>query len=201
MAFSAADLQQMTRFASALLAASIGAACTSGERTAEGNATLHETGDDSAVVRPDGFARLIFGSDLASAERQLGDSLRPYYTPFEDFETCDYVYSRRHRGVAFMVRRDSVGGTVRVERVDIEEPGVLTVEGLGVGAAEARVREIYGSRVHAASGTLSPMPDARLLVVDGTDTTFRIVFEIESGTVSSYRAGRRPAVDMGEGCA
>ena len=67
--------------------------------------------------------------------------------------------------------------------------------------AQARVLALYRGRVrdepHHYEG-----PEGRYLIVElPGDTRHRIVFETDGRRVTSYRAGRRPAVDYVEGCA
>lgn len=45
------------------------------------------------------------------------------------------------------------------------------------------------------------MQGAEFLILTAPDTMYGIVFETDGIAVTNYRAGRRPAVEFGEGCA
>ena len=92
------------------------------------------------------------------------------------------------------------GGTVA--RIEIDSSSVATGLGARVGDSEARIRELYGSRV-----TLQPhkyLPNGRYLIVDpipASDSGLKLVFETDGSRVTKYRAGRMPEVEWVEGCA
>jgi hypothetical protein len=158
-------------------------------------------GKDSAApwtVSADHVGPLPLGAPIARVNEALGDSLAPDYTSFEQ---CAIVRSPRFpAGVSLLVERDSVGGESNVERVNVDSAGVLTAEGIGVGDSEARAREVYGQRLtvqpHKYTG-----PQGHYLVVRGNDSTHRIIFETDGANIVRYYAGRRPAVELVEGCA
>jgi hypothetical protein len=182
-----------------LLTAILSWACDRGSPDSDASRTS-ASAQTALTVRPDGVGRLTFGVTLAEAHHLMGDSLRPQYEPYADFPTCDYVYSARLSGMAFMVRRDSVGAVSRVERLDVTEPGVMTEEGISVGDSEARVTAVYGARLTRTANHQSPSPDAAFLLLTTADSAFRLVFEVDRGKVSAFRAGHRAATEMGEGC-
>lgn len=86
-----------------------------------------------------------------------------------------------------------------VVRVDADSNTVPTADGARVGDTEKRVLALYGKRV-----TVSPheYTDGHYLTVRPVtgDTTFLIIFETDSSTVTTFRAGRVPQVQWVEGC-
>ncbi len=142
------------------------------------------------------FGPIRFGTTVAAATRLTGDSLR-FQNPGL-FEGCDYVTSPAlPAGTSFMVWNDSV-----VVRVDVTKPGVATRSGIQVGSAEAAVRAAYPGRIATIP---NPYDDANPLLsftpADRTDSAYSMVFEIADGKVTGFRAGRRDAVELAEGCA
>jgi hypothetical protein len=145
------------------------------------------------VVDPAGIGPVRTGVTLRQLSAVLGEEVRAAY---DVFEACDHVQPvALPRGVALMVLADTVA------RVDVDSAGVRTAEGVQVGDPQARVLAAYRGRVrdepHHYDG-----PEWRYLIVEPAgDTLHRIVFETDGRRVTSYRAGRRPAVDYVEGCA
>jgi hypothetical protein len=141
------------------------------------------------IVRADGIGPLRVGVSLASASRALGEELR-----VAD-EGCDHVNpSAMPDGVLLMIIDDTVA------RVEVDTAGVRTAEGAQVGDSESRVLELYGAlaRIEPHKYTY---PDGHYVVVAPPgDTLHRIVFETFKGRVTTYRAGRLPAVQFVEGC-
>jgi hypothetical protein len=88
----------------------------------------------------------------------------------------------------------------RVARVEVDSGAVRTVEGAGIGDAEARVRELYAGRV---TETPHKYTSGRYLTVTPAapaDSAFRLVFETDGAKVTRFRAGRLPEVEWVEGC-
>ena len=86
----------------------------------------------------------------------------------------------------------------RIARVEIDSAGIATAAGARVGDTEERIRSLYPGRV-----TVTPhkYEDGHYLTVNAADdSSFAIVFETSKGRVTRYRAGRRPAVELVEGC-
>jgi len=88
----------------------------------------------------------------------------------------------------------------RVARVEVDSGAVRTVEGAGIGDAEARVRKLYAGRV---TETPHKYTSGRYLTVTPAapaDSAFRLVFETDGAKVTRFRAGRLPEVEWVEGC-
>jgi hypothetical protein len=141
------------------------------------------------IVRADGIGPLRVGVALASASSTLGEELRVTESG------CDHVNpTTMPDGVLLMIIDDTVA------RVEVDTAGVRTAEGAQVGDSESRVLELYGAlaRIEPHKYTY---PDGHYVVVAPPgDTLHRIIFETFKGRVTTYRAGRLPAVQLVEGC-
>ena len=145
---------------------------------------------DSSVTEH-GLGPLRVGMTFAEAKQALGGALT---LPVEtDTMECDYATWRGGpRGVHVMVDEG------RIARVEIDSVGIATAAGARVGDTEERLRSLYPGRV-----TVTPhkYEDGHYLTVNAAgDSAFAIVFETSNGRVTRYRAGRRPAVMLVEGC-
>ncbi len=133
-----------------------------------------------------------FGWTVRQLNATLHDSLAPAYDPGGD---CAYVDPASFPdGVELMVVADTV------ERVDVDVPGVLTVDGAGLGNTEEQIRNLYGDAVRQTPHKYGGPEWHYLTVLAPDDTTFALVFETDGAVVTRYRAGRRPAVEYVEGC-
>ena len=145
------------------------------------------------VVTPRGIGPVLAGTSIAALSTALGERLRAEYAPGA---SCGYVRaSSLPRGVFVMVDRDTV------VRVDVRTGDVRTAEGTGIGDSEAEVLTRYEGRVRVAPGKYSGPGGHDLTVTAPPDTLHRMVFETVGKKVVRYRAGRRAAVDLVEGCA
>lgn len=153
-------------------------------------------GSDSASTQwtadLSGVGPVRAGMTIAQLSAAAGETLRPKY---EFNETCDYVTPKfLPKGVTIMILEDSVG------RVDVNEKGVLTKEGAGVGDSESRVLQLYGARARVEPHHYTGPEGHYVIVQQPGDTLHRIIFETDGARVLEYRVGRRPAVDYVEGC-
>jgi hypothetical protein len=167
----------------------------SGDTTATPDAT-HATscpGKPGRGVTVYGIGALCAGMTVAEARAALKEEFS--LPTAADAAVCTYAaWPQAPLGVMVMLENS------RVARVDVNEPGVTTTEGIGVGDTEARIMSVYGGRV---TGTPHKYTNGKYLSVAPmalADSAFRIVFEVENGTVIKYRAGLRPQVDYVEGC-
>jgi hypothetical protein len=139
-----------------------------------------------------------FGAALAEAMAALRDSL-----PIDrSFRGC----AKSRAGVMpsgtslMVIVRDLAVAPLQVERVDVDSSGVRTHEGAGVGDLETAVVEMYRGRVRVEPHKYTGPRGHYLVVENPRDTLHRIVFETDGQRVLRYHAGRRPAVDLVEGC-
>ena len=111
-------------------------------------------------------------------------------------DECDYV----------QFADDTIQGSVhfmviegRIARTDVNDSTVRTSRGARIGDTEQRVLELYSGRV-----TVTPhkYTDGHYLVVapENGDSTHALIFETDSGRVTTLRGGRQPEVAYTEGC-
>jgi hypothetical protein len=157
--------------------------------TARDSAAPADTTPPQWIVRADGIGPLRVGVPLADASHTLGETLRITQAG------CDHVNpTTMPEGILLMVIDDTVA------RVEIDSAGIRTTEGAQVGDSESRVLELYGARARIEPHKYT-YPDGHYVVVTPPgDSLHRIIFETLKGRVTTYRAGRVPAVQMVEGC-
>jgi hypothetical protein len=145
------------------------------------------------VVTPRGIGPVLAGVSLTA----LGNTLQePLHATYGAGSSCAYVHpSALPQGVLVMVERDTV------VRVDVRAKGVLTAEGAGVGDSEASVVKLYAGGVRVTPHKYTGPTGHYLTVSAPPDSAHLIIFETDGKSVVSYHAGRRPAVEMVEGCA
>jgi hypothetical protein len=144
------------------------------------------------VVTARGIGPILAGVPLAALDTALSEHLRPTYSPGS---TCAYVHpAALPEGVLVMVEHDTVA------RVDVRTKGVLTLDSVGVGDTEASVLKRYEGRVRVTPHKYTGPTGHYLTVSAPPDTAHLIVFETDGKTVVSYHAGRRPEVELVEGC-
>jgi hypothetical protein len=145
------------------------------------------------VVTPRGIGPALAGVSLAALGNTLQEPLRATYGAGS---SCAYVHpSALPTGVLVMVEHDTV------VRVDVRAKGVLTAEGAGVGDSESSVVKLYDGRVRVTPHKYTGPTGHYLTVSAPPDSAHLIIFETDGKSVVSYHAGRRPAVEMVEGCA
>lgn len=143
-------------------------------------------------VTPRGIGPVLAGLPLAALDTVLSGRLRPTYAAGS---SCAYVRPRAlQEGVLVMVEHDTVA------RVDVRSRGVLTVDSVGVGDTEASVLKRYEGRVRVTPHKYTGPTGHYLTVSAPPDTAHLLVFETDGRSVVSYRAGRRAAVELVEGC-
>jgi hypothetical protein len=86
-----------------------------------------------------------------------------------------------------------------VVRADADSAGIITVEGLAVGSPVESVVAALGPSLRVTPHKYQWELGWRYLTFGG-DSTHRIVFEVDSHVVRSFRAGLLPAVEYVEGC-
>lgn len=163
-------------------------ACSGGERPS--SSRPDSTGQRSWTVTARGFGPVMAGMTVEEARAALGAEL-----PEPADSECSYITpAAGPAGVRFMV----VGG--ELVRVDVRDTTVATNVGARVGDTEAQVESLYRGRVKV---TPHKYTDGHYLIVTSAapaDSQFRVVFETDSGRVTTYRAGLLPMVEWVEGC-
>jgi hypothetical protein len=144
------------------------------------------------VVTPIGFGPVLAGLPVTELSRALGGPIAPAY---EAGSACAYMRSAAlPTDVLVMIQHDTVA------RVDVRARGVLTAEGVGVGDTEQRVLAAYEGRVKTSPHKYTGPTGHYLTVSAPPDSTHLIVFETDGRIVTTYRSGRRSAVELVEGC-
>ena len=184
---------------SALAAAVAGCSSSSKEQATPDTSSAAESDNPATwVVLPDSFGPVPLGVPVVRAAGALGDSLAP------DFSASDACSQTRTAsmppGTRLMILRDSVGAPAMVERVDVDSTGVHTREGAGVGDSEAKVIGLYSGRIRVGPHKYTGPAGHYLTVTSPRDSAFLIIFETDGQKVLRFHAGRRPAVQLVEGC-
>jgi hypothetical protein len=160
-------------------AANAGSTATATPPPSPANWTMSESGWGPIRAGTSvGAARTALGGQLAEPANRECDHVRPPGGP---------------AGVLLMV----VGG--QVARVEVSDSAVATTAGARIGDTEARINQLYSSRVQT---TPHKYTDGHYLTVrgSGADSVHRLVFETDGQRVTRYRGGRMPEVEWVEGC-
>ena len=145
-----------------------------------GRVTLH--GLDSVRV----------GETIAQLQRATGET---FAMRTGDDPGCRYVRpAALPTGVKVMVVNDTIA------RLDVDSGAVMTDRDVGIGTADSVARAVYGGTLVEVPNKYSPAPAHDLVVTSPEDSLQRIVFESDGAKVKRFRVGRRPAVDLVEGC-
>ena len=140
-----------------------------------------------------GLGPLQAGMSLAEASAALKGAL--VVPSGADTSACAYAEWRGGpSGVRVMIESG------RIARIDVRSGAVSTAAGAHIGDTEERVSSLYAGRV-----TMSPHKYTKGHYMTVTppapaDSAYRIVFETDGQRVTTYRSGRRHAVDYVEGC-
>lgn len=164
------------------------AACSDGERRESSQPDT--AGQRSWTVTSRGIGPVMAGMTVEETRAALGAEL-----PEPIDSGCTYITPAvGPAGVRLMV----VDG--HVVRVDISDTTVSTSVGARVGDSEARVESLYRGRVQTTPHKYTKGHYLTVIPATPADSLFRLVFETDSGRVTSYRAGLLPMVEWVEGC-
>ena len=148
-------------------------------------------GDRPWSATVDGLGPVRIEMTVAEAAAALGGRLvvRTDLDP-----GCDHLGLKDATSPRYMVVQD------RIVRIEVENRGYPTAEGIRVGDDDDRVLAVYAGRVEARPHKY--VDGARTLVVTpARGAQRRIVFETDAaGRVTRYRVGRMPEVEWVEGC-
>lgn len=163
------------------------ATTTTAEPTFEGTPEF----DSSSSVSTVGIDAVTFGMTLASAETAIGGSFMPI-----DGTNAECFTVRPSGGPNGVVLTVTAG---TVERVDITTPDITTRSGAGVGMTEDGLNSLFGANLTTEA---SPTGGNRVVFTpsDPGDADFRVIFETDGETVTSFRSGRLPQVDPVSPC-
>jgi len=148
--------------------------------------------DDDWRITTAGYGPARIGMSVEEASNALGMKLvsdGPVDTP-----ECHYLRPEPAvEGLWFMVSND------RVVRIEVNAPGIKTRSGLGVGDAEDRIKEAFGSSLEVTPHKYVA-PDGNYLTIWSSNHKSAVRFETLLGKVTSFYAGRVPEVEYVEGC-
>ncbi len=145
--------------------------------------------DESATVSTVGIGAVTFGMTSDEAEAAAGSYLSRLDAAQPD--TCFEVSPTDGPDGLFFTIED---GTV--ERLDVTEAGVTTRSGAGVGSTMDDLQGLFDDRLRVAEGD-DGAATATFVPTDPEDANYRIIFEVEDGTVVRYQSGRLPVVRDG----
>jgi len=147
--------------------------------------------DSAWVIRFDGIGPAMVGMSVSQLDTALHESFSPPRD--KDEQLCYSVDSPKHPGVSFMLEN------AHITRVDVDGSAMATAEGIRVGDTEARVKQVYGSRLkvepNAYSGSADPV-----LTMRSADGRYGIRFITKKRKVRLIYAGRWQSIQYIEGC-
>jgi hypothetical protein len=147
--------------------------------------------DDASTVSTTGLDTVTFGMTIAQAEKAAGTRLLPD-TSMPTTADCAVIRPEAGPdGVSFTLSK----GTI--ERVDIGAPAkIRTRSGAGIATTVAQLQTLYGDRLAAAGGSTTYVFTPQ----DAADAVYRVIFETDGTTVTSFRAGRTAVVQPATPC-
>ena len=144
---------------------------------------------DSSSVTTAGIGPLTFGMTIASAQPAIGTRLLTESGRAPSGE-CFYVKPERGPvGVFMMVSKSTI------ERVDVRSGNVKTRSGLGIGTTLEQLKTSLKEQLQINGTTAVFVPTST------NDANYRVIFETDGTTVTSFRAGKVPEVTNPVGCA
>ncbi|MGE0440175.1 MAG: hypothetical protein AB7L66_10680 [Gemmatimonadales bacterium] len=146
------------------------------------------------VMTLEGLAPVRLGMSIADVEALLGGPVR--VDRLEPDAECGYAaFPRMPAGVAYMLAADTI------VRIDVDTTAIRTADGVGVGDAEAALLDRFGTRMRVEPHPYEGPVGHYLILDEGAPGVRRFIFETDGARVTRYRVGRRPEVDLIEGCA
>ena len=152
-------------------------------------------GSSGWTMRADGVrgvhsVRVGMTSNEARASLGLTSASAPYAPG-----SCEYLDAATLPvKLYFMTESDTL------VRIDVRDSTVATTEGARIGDTEARIKSLYGSGVRVEPHKYTGPRGHYLIVTPPGDVVHLIVFETDGDRVTTYRVGRKPAVQYVEGC-
>jgi hypothetical protein len=145
--------------------------------------------DDVWVVRENGVGPVEIGMKLSQLNTTLGETF--VVPPNREDQACFSVSPAKHPSVSFLIEQNLFA------RIDVDEHGISTAEGVQVGDSEAHALKAYGRRLE-----ITPRHDVEghYLTVRSADGRYGIKFETEKGKIEAFYAGRAEAIQYVEGC-
>lgn len=132
-----------------------------------------------------------FGMTAGEASAAIGAP--PGNTAPSDSACTYWLPAGAPAGLRFMLENGIV------VRADVDSAGITTIGDLGVGSPVESVVVVLGPSLQVSPHKYQWEVGWRYLTFSD-DTTHRLVFEVDSHVVRTWRAGLVPAVDYVEGC-
>jgi len=151
--------------------------------------------DDAWVIREDGVGSAKIGMTLPQLNAGLGEKFAKPSEKGEEGENgdaCFYVNPAKHPHLSFMIENGLLA------RVDVDGPGIHTMEGVQVGDAESKVLRVYGTGVKVEPDKYDD--DGHYLTIRSRDGRYGMRFETAKGKVTTFYSGQFEAVQYVEGC-
>jgi hypothetical protein len=142
------------------------------------------------IIRLDGVGDVKIGMTLDQLSATLHQKF-PMPEQKED-QGCFYVSPRDYPSL--MIENG------KVVRVDVDQPGIPTAEGIQVGDTEAHVKENYGQRLEIKPSQYSGEEGGHHLTLRSKDGRYGVRFETDAARVSMFYAGTYDAIQYVEGC-
>lgn len=143
---------------------------------------------DSSTITTAGIGPLTFGMTVAAAQPVIGTRLLTETGRAPSGE-CYYVKPERGPAGVFMVVSKST-----IERIDVRSGSVKTRSGLGIGTTLEQLKTALKEQLQVTGNSAVFVPTS------ANDANYRIIFETDGTTVTSFRAGKIPEVNNPVGC-
>ena len=144
---------------------------------------------DASTVTTAGIGPLTFGMTVALAQPAIGTRLLTESGRAPSGE-CYYVKPEKGPTGLFMMVSKST-----IERLDIKSGSVKTRSGLGIGTTLEQLKTALKEQLQINGNTAVFVPTS------ANDANYRVIFETNGTTVTSFRAGKVPEVTNPVGCA
>lgn len=122
---------------------------------------------------------------------QAGAAARGEFVPVDEANATGECFLVRPAGGPLGVQLTVSLGTI--ERVDITTEDITTRSGAGVGSTEEELAELFGDSLTTEASETGGN-QVIFTPSDDSDAQFRVIFETDGETVTSFRSGRVPQV-------
>jgi hypothetical protein len=151
------------------------------------------------VLAFDGLGKVKIGMSPSQAAQALGAKLKPMDPEMDASCWTTERADDQAPGIWYMVQD---GHIVRIDigiGQDGLKPAIATAKGIGLGATEEDVVKAYGKGLKISPHPYGG-PQDHYLLLDAKPGKVGLLFEVEGGKVTTFRAGQHPALDLSEGC-
>lgn len=152
--------------------------------------------NSKSLVNYDGIGSIKIGMTVERAEEVSFLQLLPITSTGLINKGCYYVEPESGFGlnyVRFLIVKEKIAA-IEVNR----NRNLATVAGARVGQNLSQVKSIYGTNLTSVTDKENQV--IKLVYTPIKNKNNRIIFEIDSSTISSYRAGKLPEVNFSNGC-